>query len=70
MKQAIIPNLQGTYTTHRQIVGDEATKQAYYRRAAQGESKAAKPFTSDADRQMAYMMEAKRIGDELRAQGD
>ena len=70
MKQAIIPNLQGTYTTHRQIVGDEATKQAYYRRAAQGESKAAKAFTSDADRQMAYMMEAKRIGDELRAQGD
>ena len=70
MKQAIIPNLQGTYTTHRQIVGDEATKQAYYRRAAQGESKAAKPFTSNADRQMAYMMEAKRIGDELRAQGD
>ena len=70
MKQAIIPNLQGTYTTHRQIVGDEATKQAYYRRAAQGESRAAKPFTADADRQMAYMMEAKRVGDELRAQGD
>ena len=70
MKQAIIPNLQGTYTTHRQIVGDEATKQAYYRRAAQGESKAAKAFTADADRQMAYMMEAKRVGDELRAQGD
>ena len=70
MKQAIIPNLQGTYTTHRQIVGDEATKQAYYRRAAQGESRAAKSFTADADRQMAYMMEAKRIGDELRAQGD
>lgn len=70
MKQAIIPNLQGTYTTHRRIVGDEATKQAYYRRAAQGESKAAKAFTSDADRQMAYMMEAKRIGDELRTEGD
>lgn len=70
MMQAIRPNLQQSYNTHRQIVGDEATKQGFYRRAAQGESKAAKPFTSDADRQMAYMMEAKRVGDELRAQGD
>ena len=70
MKQAIIPNLQQTYHTHRQVVGDEATKQAYYRRATQGQTKAAQPFTSDADRQMAYQMETKRIGDELRAQGD
>lgn len=70
MKKAIIPNLQQSYHTHRQVVGDEATKQAYYRRAAQGETKAAQPFTSDADRQVAYMNEAKRIGDELRAQGD
>ena len=69
-EKAVIPNLQQTYQTHRQIVGDEATKQAYYRRAAQGQTQAAKPFTSDADRQMAYMMEAKRVGDELRAQGD
>ena len=68
--KAIIPNLQQTYYTHRQVVGDEATKQAYYRRAAQGETRAAQPFTSDADRQVAYMNEAKRIGDELRAQGD
>ena len=70
MMQAIRPNLQQSYNTHRQVVGDEATKQGFYRRAAQGESKVAKPFTSDADRQMAYMMEAKRVGDELRAQGD
>ena len=69
-EKAVIPNLQQTYQTHRQVVGDEATKQAYYRRAAQGQTQAAKPFTSDADRQMAYMMEAKRVGDELRAQGD
>ncbi len=68
--KAIIPNLQQTYLTHRQVVGDEATKQAYYRRAAQGETRAAQPFTSDADRQIAYMNEAKRVGDELRAQGD
>ena len=70
INKSIRPALQSTYRTHRQIVGDEATKQAYYRRAAQGQTRAARPFTSDADRQMAYQFEAKRIGDELRAQGD
>lgn len=70
MMKSIKPDLQQTYQTHRQVVGDEATKQAYYRRAVQGETRAAQPFTSDADRQVAYMNEAKRIGDELRAQGD
>ena len=68
--KGIRPNLLQTYQTHRQVLGDEATKQAYYRRAAQGQTKAAQPFTSDADRQVAYMNEAKRVGDELRAQGD
>ena len=68
--KGIRPELMQSYHTHRQVVGDEATKQVYYRRAAQGQTKAAQPFTSDADRQMAYQYEAKRIGDELRAQGD
>lgn len=68
--KAIQPNLQQSYHTYRQVTGDEATKQGYYRRAVQGEQRAARPFTSDADRQVAYMNEAKRIGDELRAQGD
>lgn len=68
--KGIKPQLQGSYHTHRQVVGDEATKQAYYRRAAQGQTRASRPFTSDADRQMAYQMEAKRVGDELRARGD
>ena len=68
--KGISPVLKQTYNTHRQIVGDEATKQSYYRRAAQGQTKAAQPFTSDADKQMAYQFEAKRVGDELRAQGD
>lgn len=68
--KGINPELRQTYYTHRQVVGDEATKQGFYRRATQGETKAAQPFTSDADRQMAYQYEAKRIGDELRAQGD
>lgn len=68
--KAIRPNLQQSYHTYRQVVGDEATKQAYYRRAAQGEQRAARPITSDLDKQVAYQNEAKRLGDELRAQGD
>lgn len=64
------PQLQGSYHTYRQVVGDEGTKQAYYRRAAEGETRAAQPWTSDSDRQMAYNMEARRVGNELRAQGD
>ena len=68
--KGIRPNLQQAYLTHRQVVGDEATKQAYYRRAAETETKAARPWTSDADRQAAYRREARRSGNELRAQGD
>lgn len=70
MKKAIFPVLQRSYHTHRQLVGDEGTKQAYYRRAAEGQSQAARPVTSDMDKQIAYQMEAKRIGDQLRAEGD
>ncbi len=68
--KGIRPVLKQTYNTYRQVVGDEATKQAYYRRAVQGQTRAARPFTADADKQMAYQFEAKRVGDELRAQGD
>lgn len=68
--KGIRPNLQQTYNTYRQVVGDEATKQAYYRRGIAGQTKAGQAFTSDADRQMAYQMEAKRAADELKAQGD
>ena len=64
------PQLQGSYHTYHQVTGDEGSKQAYYRRAAQGQTSASRPFTSDADRQTAYQMEARRIGDEARAQGD
>lgn len=70
MKKAISPVLQQSYHTYRQIVGDEATKRGYYTRGDEGQTKAARPFTSDADRQMAYQMEARRIGDQLRAEGD
>lgn len=68
--KAIKPNLKQTYLTHRQVVGDEATKQAYYRRGIEGITKASQPFTSDADKQMAYQMEAQRQANELKAQGD
>lgn len=69
-EKAIKPNLINSYHTYRQVVGDEATKQAYYRRAAEGITKASRPMTSDADKQMAYQMEAQRAANELRAQGD
>jgi len=39
--KGINPILKQSYHTHRQVVGDEATKQAYYRRAAQGQTRAA-----------------------------
>lgn len=68
--KGIRPNLMQTYLTHRQVVGDEATKQAYYRRGVEGTTRASQAFTSDADRQMAYQMEAQRQANELRAQGD
>lgn len=68
--KAIKPNLQQSYHTYRQLNGDEATRQGFYRRAVQGEQRAARPITSDLDKQIAYQNEAKRIGDELRAQGD
>lgn len=70
VKKGIVPNLRDSYHTYAQVKGDEGTKQAYYRRAVQGEAQAAKPFVSDADKTMAYRNEAKRIGDEGRAQGD
>lgn len=68
--KSIQPNLQTGYTTHRQIVGDEATKQAFYKRAAQGLWRASQPVTSDIDRQMAYIHEAGKVANELKEQGD
>ena len=56
--------------TYRNIVGDEATRNAFYTKAVEGENRAARPITSDADKNVAYRQEAKRIGDQLRIQGD
>lgn len=64
------PNLKDSYKTHRIVVGDEAGKQQFYNRAAQGETKAGRAVTSNMDTQLAYQMENKRVGDELRRQGD
>lgn len=64
------PDQKSSYHLYRQIVGDEATKQGYYNRAAQLQTSAAKPRTSDSDRQMAYQLEAANKANELRAQGD
>ena len=64
------PDQKSSYHLYRQVVGDEATKQGYYNRAAQLQTSAAKPRTSDSDRQMAYQLEAADKANELRAQGD
>lgn len=64
------PTLRQSYHTYRQVFGDEATKQAYYRRAAKLQTKAAQPFTSNAETQLAAMFDAYDKGNELRAQGD
>lgn len=69
-KAGIIPNLQQSYHTYRNIIGDEATRNAFYTKAVEGENRAARPITSDADKNVAYRQEAKRIGDQLRIQGD
>ena len=68
--KGIRPNLHQTYNTYRQVVGDEATKQAYYKRAAAGQTAANITRTSDMDKQMAYSMEARAQADKLRAEGD
>lgn len=64
------PLLLDTYNLNRYIVGDLATKQAYYNRASQLESFAAKPRTADASLQLAGELEAANKGNELRAEGD
>ena len=70
IKNNINPAFQETFNTFRRHTGNEGLRQGYYRRAAEGESKAARTYTSDSDKQLAYQNEAKRVGDDLRAQGD
>ena len=52
--KGINPDLLSSYYTYSRVFGDEATKQGYYKRAAQLQTQSAQPFTSDADKQMAY----------------
>ena len=66
----IRPNLKQSYHTYRQVVGDEAGKQNYYRRASQIQTRAGQPVTADASLQNAIMFEGNRQANELRAQGD
>lgn len=64
------PLLRDTYNLQRQVVGDLATKQNYYTQAAQLDSLAARPMTSDASLQLAGQLDARLKGDQLRTQGD
>lgn len=68
--KGIKPNLQQDYQLHRQIYGDEGTRQQYYKRANEGTTKAGQAISSDLDRNLAYQMEAKRVGDQLKSEGD
>lgn len=68
-KEGLKPLLLDTYETPRQIVGDLATRQAYNERAANLESLAAKPRTSDASLQLAGELEANSRANQLRTEG-
>lgn len=68
-KEGLKPLLLDTYETPRQIVGDLATRQAYNNQAAQLESLAAKPRTSDASLQLAGELEANSRANQLRTEG-
>lgn len=68
-KEGLKPLLLDTYETPRQVVGDLATKQAYNNQAAQLESLAARPRTSDASLQLAGELEANSRANQLRTEG-
>lgn len=68
-KEGLKPLLLDTYETPRQIVGDLATRQAYNNQAAQLESLAARPRTSDASLQLAGELEANSRANQLRTEG-
>lgn len=59
-----------TWEVPRQVVGDLATKQAYYGQAAGLESLAARPRTSDASLQLAGQLEAGDRAARFRMEGD
>lgn len=69
-KAGLKPLLRNTYNLQKNEVGDLATQNAYYNRAAQLESFAGRPRTSDASLQLAGSLEANDKGNELRSQGD
>lgn len=68
-KEGLKPLLLDTYETPKQIVGDLATRQAYNNQAAQLESLAARPRTSDASLQLAGELEANSRANQLRTEG-
>lgn len=68
-KEGLRPLLLDTYETPRRVVGDLATRQFYNNQAANIESLAARPRTSDATLQLAGELEAGRQAGQLRAEG-
>ena len=70
VKKGLKPLIEDTYNLRRRVTGDLATRQAYHTRAAQLESLASRPMTSDASLQLAGQLDARVKGDEYRAVGD
>nr|DAW84457.1 MAG TPA: hypothetical protein [Caudoviricetes sp.] len=69
-KEGLKPLLLDTWEAPRRVVGDLATKQAYYGQAAGLQSMAGRPRTSDASLQLAGQLEAGNRAASLRMQGD
>lgn len=70
VKKGLKPLIENTYDLYRRVQGDLATRQAYYTKAAELESLAARPMTSDASLQLAGQLEAKSKGNQYRTEGD
>lgn len=69
-KEGLKPNLMSTFENYTPVQGNFQAKNAAYGQAAELESMAARPFTSDASLQLAGQLEAGNRGKQMKMQGD
>lgn len=69
-KEGLKPNLMSTFENYAPVQGNFQAKNAAYGQAAELESMAARPFTSDASLQLAGQLEAGNRGKQMKMQGD
>ena len=69
-KEGLRPNLISTFENQVPVQGNFQAKNAAYGQAAELESLAARPFTSDASLQLAGQLEAGNRAGQMRTQGD